>query len=65
MMYPSNFQEISDFMYVHQFSMWSTNQPKTNKMAANDGQLKLTIHNVGLQRVFQCRPKYWKCNKKF
>ena len=45
MMYPSDFLEISDLVCTAT-SWLSTNQPKTNKIAANDGQLKLTIHNV-------------------
>ena len=35
----------------------------TNKTAANDGQLKLTIHYRWTISIFQC--EYWKCNKKF
>ena len=46
-MYPSNIQKSLDFQYVQQpVGYKSTNQPKTNKIAANDDQLKLTICDV-------------------
>ena len=49
------------FHEIKRQAIIKTHQPKTNKIEANDGQLKLTIHNV--QMIFQC--EYWKCNKNF
>ena len=48
MMYPSNFWKFPTFSMCSNQCMHqkSTNQPKTNKMAATGGQIKLTIDNV-------------------
>ena len=44
-MYLSNFQNFRLLVCVAT-SQLSTNQPKTNKMATNDGQLKLKIYDI-------------------
>ena len=46
MMYPSNFQKFKIFTMC-------SNQ-STNKIAANDGQNKLTIHDVGCCFLINC-----------
>ena len=53
MIYPSDFQKCLTFSV-------RSNQ-STNKMATNDYQLKLTIRNVPVYMIFQC--KCWKWNK--
>ena len=47
MMYLSNFQKFMTFSICS--NQLVINQPtKANKMEANDGQFKLTIHDIGL-----------------
>ena len=53
MMYPSNFRKYLLFC-MH-------SNRSTNKMVANDGQVKLIIQDVNM--IFQC--EYWKFNKNF
>ena len=50
---------LSSFWKYSTFSLCSNQS--TNKMATNDGQIKLTIQDV--YTIFQC--EYCKCNKHF